>query len=63
LDREPIFLTREQIDAIHEDQIESFGGSHGLRNEHGLESAIAQPLNVYYYYGAGDLFEIAAAYA
>jgi len=33
-----------------------------LRNENGLESAIAQPQNVYLY-GGGDLYEIAAAYA
>jgi death on curing protein len=58
----PIFLTRNQIDAIHRDQIEAWGGLHGLRNEDGLESAIAQPQNVYCY-GGGDLCEIAAAYA
>lgn len=34
----------------------------GLRNENGLESAIAHPRNVYLY-GDGDLFQIAAAYA
>jgi death-on-curing protein len=39
-----------------------FGGLHGLRSEHGLESAVAQPQNVYHY-GGGDLYEIAAAYA
>jgi len=59
---EPIFLTREQIDTIHHDQIEAWGGLHGIRSEHALESAIAQPLNVYFY-GDGDLYEIAAAYA
>jgi death-on-curing protein len=62
LPHEPLFLTREQIDTIHRDQIEAFGGLHGLRSEDALESAIAQPLNVYYY-GNGDLYEIAAAYA
>lgn len=35
---------------------------HGIRDENALESAIAQPLNVYLY-GDGDLYEIAAAYA
>ncbi len=34
----------------------------GIRDENALESAIAQPQNVYFY-GDGDLFEIAAAYA
>jgi death-on-curing protein len=60
--QEPVFLTREQIDEIHRDQLEAWGGLHGIRNEGGLESAIAQPLNVYLY-GDGDLYEIAAAYA
>jgi death-on-curing protein len=34
----------------------------GIRNEDGLESAIAQPQNVWCY-GDGDLYEIAGAYA
>lgn len=59
---EPEFLTREIVDAIHEEQINSFGGIHGLRDENSLESAIIAAQNVYYY-GAGDLFEIAAVYA
>ena len=62
MEQEPYFLTRDQIDTIHRDQIETWGGLHGLRSEDALESAIAQPLNVYFY-GDGDLFEIAAAYA
>ncbi len=33
-----------------------------MRDEGALQSAIAQPLNVYVY-GGGDLYEIAAAYA
>jgi death-on-curing protein len=61
LEQEPVFLTRDQIDSIHRDQIETYGGIHGIRSESGLESAIARPLNVYYY-GGGDLYEIAAAY-
>ena len=62
MEQDPVFLTRELIDEIHRAQIEEFGGTHGLRDEGALESAIAQPLNVYFY-GEGDLFEIAAAYA
>jgi len=62
LEQEPYFLTRDQIDTIHRDQIEAWGGLHGLRSEDALESAIAQPQNVYFY-GDGDLYEIAAAYA
>jgi len=62
LEIEPLFLTREQIDTIHQEQLNAWGGISGLRNENGLESAIAQPPNVYVY-GGGDLYEIAAAYA
>ncbi len=62
MEQEPVFLAREQVDQIHRDQINAFGGIHGLRDEGALESAIAQPLNVYFY-GSGDLFEIAGAYA
>ena len=59
---EPEFLTREIIEAIHDDQLESRGGIDGLRDENALESAIAAARNVYHY-GGGDVYEIAAAYA
>jgi death-on-curing protein len=62
LEQHPVLLTREQIDTIHQDQLDAWGGLSGLRSEHGLESAIAQPQNVYFY-GNGDLYEVAAAYA
>jgi death-on-curing protein len=58
---EPSFLNREAIDEIHEWQIATYGGSYGLRDENGLESAIAAPQNIYYYEDA-DIFELAAAY-
>jgi death-on-curing protein len=59
---EPRFLTREAVDAIHEDQIDRFGGLHGVRDENALEPAIAAAQDVYHY-GGGDVHEIAAAYA
>jgi hypothetical protein len=34
--REPEFLTREIIDAIHDEQINLHGGIQGLRDEGGL---------------------------
>jgi len=45
---EPEFLTREIIDAIHEVQIDRYGGLHVVRDENGLESAIAAAQNVYH---------------
>ena len=59
---EPVFLSREAVDLIHEASLREFGGADGLRNEHGLESALAQTMHEFYYREA-DLFQIAAAYA
>jgi death-on-curing protein len=59
---EPVFLTRESVEAIHLASIQRFGGSLGIRDENVLESALAQPLHEYYYREA-DLFQMAAAYA
>jgi death-on-curing protein len=60
--REPEFLTREIVDAIHEEQINAFGGLHSVRDENALESAIAAARNVYHY-GSGDVYDVSAAYA
>ncbi|HEY0968206.1 MAG TPA: type II toxin-antitoxin system death-on-curing family toxin [Opitutaceae bacterium] len=60
--KEPLFITRKWVDALHRQSLEEHGGQDGIRNEHGLESALAQPRNVFYY-GQGDLFDLAAAYA
>jgi hypothetical protein len=59
---EPSFLTVAQVERLHEKLINRFGGSPGLRDRVLFESAVIQPRNVYYY-GQGDLFDIAAAYA
>jgi death-on-curing protein len=59
---EPVFLSREAVDAIHEASLREFGGADGIRDEHALESALAQPMHEFYY-GEADLFQIGAAYA
>jgi death-on-curing protein len=46
---EPDFLTREIIDAIHEEQINTYGGIRGVCDENGLESAVAAAQNVHHY--------------
>lgn len=40
---EPVFLSLAEILEIHEQQIEQYGGSPGLRDATGLESAVATP--------------------
>lgn len=37
------FLTKRLVLAIHRDQIESFGGTLGVRSEAALDAALAQP--------------------
>ena len=42
------YLTVEEVIAIHDDQIAEFGGSYGLRDLGGLESALLRPQIGYY---------------
>ena len=59
---EPLFLTRPQIDRLHDQSLVKFGGSPGVGDEGLIQSALASAKNAYFY-GGGDLFDIAAAYA
>ena len=40
---EPLFLTLDEVVEIHDQQIDIYGGSPGLRDAAGLESAVATP--------------------
>src|SRR5215475_15506446 len=51
------YLTVAEILAIHADQIERYGGSHGVRDQGLLEAALYRPQTGYY----ADLIEEAAA--
>jgi len=58
-----LFLTLDDILESHQNQIETYGGSHGIRDIGLLESAIAQPEASFGgQYLHADLFEMAAAY-
>jgi death-on-curing protein len=59
---EPVFISVAQVEIIHARQIARFGGTSGLRDRGGMESAVFQPQNISFY-AAGDLYEIAAGYA
>lgn len=58
----PIWLRLDVVLAIHDAQLAEHGGSTGLRDRGGLESALARPQNLAAY-GAPDLAALAAAYA
>jgi death-on-curing protein len=60
---EPKFLTLDQVVALHKMQIDHFGGSHGVKDEGLLLSALGQPESGFGdQYFHKDLFEMAAAY-
>ncbi len=59
----PVFLTADDVMAIHDDQIEGYGGSHGIRDTGLLESAVAMPQAAFAdQYLHNGLCEMAAAY-
>lgn len=51
------YLTTVEVLAIHTDQIERYGGAHGVRDPGSLEAALYRPQTGYY----ADLIEEAAA--
>lgn len=60
--REPRWLSRVVIDAIHNDQLREHGGLPGIRDENVLESALARPQQKWHYGARPDLATLAAAY-
>ena len=59
---EPFWLSSQMIVAIHDEQLATYGGAAGLRDEGMLESALDRPRNKWTYEQA-ELAELAAAYA
>lgn len=61
--REPHWLARVVVDAIHHDQLREHGGLSGIRDENALESALARPQQKWHYAPDVDIPTLAAAYA
>jgi death-on-curing protein len=59
---DPIWLTIEEVLAIHERLLDEHGGLAGVRDHTLLESALARPRHQFAY-GDSDLFTLGAAYA
>lgn len=60
---EPVFLDLLQIIQVHQDQIQRYGGSEGLRDLNLLQSALAMPCAGFGgEYAHTTVFEMAAAY-
>jgi death on curing protein len=60
--REPRWVPRLVLDAVHLDQLREHGGLPGVRDEAALESALARPKQKWAYEAEADLALLAAAY-
>jgi len=60
--REPRWVPRLVVEAIHFDQLREHSGLSGLRDEGALEAALARPRNKWAYRPKLDLATLAAAY-
>ena len=60
--RQPRWLSRLVVDAIHADQVQEHGGLPGIRDENVLEAALARPRQKWAYGNERDLSALAAAY-
>jgi death-on-curing protein len=61
-EREPAWLARLHVEAIHAMQLEQHGGLPGMRDERALESALGRPRHQWYSATAPDVATCAAAY-
>lgn len=59
---EPRWLTESMQLAIHAQQVERYGGAHGVLDQNVVRSALARPIHRYAYDPAADLADLAAAY-
>jgi death-on-curing protein len=60
--KEPVWLRKDVLLAVHERLLAEHGGSVGIRDEGLLESALGRPQNLFAY-GKPTLFDLASAYA
>jgi death on curing protein len=62
MNQEPWFLDIGQVDELHEASLKAYGGTSGCRDRGLVESALGAAQNTFFY-GNGDHFDVAAAYA
>lgn len=61
--KEPRWVPRVVVDSAHLDQLREHGGLPGVRDENGLEAALARAQQKWHYEPDADLASLAAAYA
>jgi death-on-curing protein len=60
-DEEPQWLTESMLLAIHAQQVERYGGTHGILDENVVRSALARPIHQFAYLENADLADFSAA--
>lgn len=61
--KEPRWISRAIVEAIHLDQIREHGGLPGIRDENAVEAAFARPVHKWSYNESATIHDCAAAYA
>ena len=59
--KEPKWLTKRMVLAIHDDAVEMFGGTAGIRDDGLPESALSRPRHKFAYESEATLFDLAAS--
>jgi death-on-curing protein len=59
---EPRWLTEAMLLELHAQQIERYGGAHGVLDQNVVRSALARPIHRWAYDEEADLADFAAAY-
>jgi death-on-curing protein len=59
---EPRWISESALLGIHAQQIERYGGAHGILDKNVVLSALARPINRWSYDDISDLSDLAAAY-
>ena len=59
---EPRWITETILLAIHAQQVERYGGLHGVREPNVVQSALARAQNRWSYHSAADLSDLVASY-
>jgi death-on-curing protein len=59
---EPRWITEEILFVIHAQQVERYGGSHGVLDENVVLGALHRPINRWAYEESADFADLAASY-
>ncbi len=59
---EPRWITEETLLVLHAQQVERYGGSHGVLDENVVLSAVRRPINRWAYDESVDFADLAAVY-